>query len=159
MAEPATAQSPPHNQPVASSTTTTIVPVQTQNPLMSMDTWAPLVVFLLGIAGIMTIFGKAITGKISDYKDAHQPIHDNINKDIKDLEHEQKNLRSRQDALESARGKDEARFVKLEGEISTFKDTAARIEKALEKLEATEARGRAEIIESIREISKRDLKP
>lgn len=147
----------PNGTPVAANTTTTTY-VQAPNPLMSMETWAPLVVFLLGIAGIMTIFGKIITGKIGDYKDAHQPIHDNINKDIKDLEHEQKNLRSRQDALERERAKDDARFVKLEGEISAFKDTAARIEKGLEKLEANEARGRAEIIESIREISKRDLK-
>ena len=69
-----------------------------------------------------------------------------------DLKHSVKNQISRIDAIEHLRVDDMARLVKLETNYANLERGQARIEHQLEKMEADNASGRAEIIESLREL-------
>lgn len=152
---------PPHavqqGTPVTIATTVQPSTPPTANPLMAGDNWAPLIALLAGFALIMGLAAKYVTGKLSDYKEAHNPVHALIDRRLDEVEHDAKSLRTRQDAVEHLRSKDEARFVKLEGEISAFKDAVVRIERNQEKFAEDEKQGRKEIIESIREL--REVRP
>jgi predicted nucleic acid-binding Zn-ribbon protein len=59
--------------------------------------------------------------------------------------------------LERSRETDVQRIVALEINMAHIKDSQGRIEHQLEKMEAEGAKGRAEIIESLREM--REVKP
>lgn len=124
---------------------------------MSGDNWAPFLTMLAGFALLIGFAAKYVAGKLADFKEAHMPVHALIDRRLDEVEHDSKSLRARQDAVEHLRSKDEARFVKLEGEISAFKDVVVRIERNQERYADEEKTGRKEIIESIREL--REVKP
>jgi signal transduction histidine kinase len=165
MAEAHTTQTiqqpvPPNAGAVSIMRSESLVPapgVVQPNPLMAADNWVPLLSLIAAMALIVGLFAKHVTGKIAEFEKAHKPVHDNLTDDIKELKHETKNLRGRQDGLEAQRAKDEARFVKLESDIQGFRETAQRIERNQEKQAEAEAKGREEIIASIREL--REVKP
>lgn len=73
--------------------------------------------------------------------------------------HKLANVSTRVDAIERLRVSDVERIVKLESNLMSLEKGQERIEHALEKMEREAATGRAEIIDTIREISKRELKP
>ena len=147
----------PQGTPVIMRTETTVPVTPPINPLMSGDNWGPFLTMLGGFAMICAVAARYVTGKLADFKEAHGHVHALIDRRLDEVEHDTKGLRSRQDASEHLRSKDEARFVKLEGEISAFKDVVVRIERNQEKFADEEKAGRKEIIESIREL--REVKP
>lgn len=73
--------------------------------------------------------------------------------------HKLNNTAARVDQLERNREGDVQRIVTLEVSIKGLEKGQERIEHQLDKMEADSERGRAEIIDTIREISKRELKP
>lgn len=147
----------PPGTPVILRTETTVPVTPPVNPLMAGENWAPLLALLAGFALICGLAAKFVTGKLSDFKEAHDEVHKMVDRRLDDVEHDTKGLRARQDAVEHMRSKDEARFVKLEGEISAFKEAVVRIERNQEKFAEAEAAGRKEIIQSLREL--REVKP
>lgn len=72
--------------------------------------------------------------------------------------HKLANVATRVDAIERLRVSDVERIVKLESNLVNLEKGQERIEHALEKMKEESAEGRAEIIDTIREISKRELK-
>mgnify|MGYP001617450287 CR=1 FL=1 len=73
--------------------------------------------------------------------------------------HKLNNHSSRLDGIERLRSNDVERIVKLETNLNNLEKGQERIEHALEKMEAESAKGRAEIIESIRELRTVSPKP
>lgn len=74
-------------------------------------------------------------------------------------DHKLRNTITRVDALEHVRASDVERIVKLETNLANLEKGQERIEHQLDKMERDSAAGRAEIIDTIREISKREIKP
>lgn len=66
--------------------------------------------------------------------------------------HKLANVAQRVDAIERLRSSDVERIVKVETNLANLEKGQERIEHALEKMETESAKGRAEIIESIREL-------
>lgn len=72
--------------------------------------------------------------------------------------HKLSNTASRVDQLERLRTADVERIVKLETNLTNLEKGQERIEHSLETMKQEEREGRAEIIESLREMSRRELR-
>lgn len=72
--------------------------------------------------------------------------------------HKLANVSQRLEIVERARVSDVERIVKLETNLHALEKGQERIEHQLEKMEERAETGRAEIIDSIREMSKREIK-
>lgn len=141
------------------TTTTTQVPTQPPtNPLMDGANWSGLFTLLAGIALIMGLVTKYITGKFADYKEVHKPVHDGVDRELATINHKLNNERSRTDQLERSRQADVERIVRLETNFHAIEKGQERIEHAIDQMKDENAAGRAEIIQSLREMSKRELK-
>lgn len=66
--------------------------------------------------------------------------------------HKLNNVAQKVEAMERLRSSDVERIVKLETNLSNLERGQARIEHQLEKMEGDSEKGRAEIIDSIREL-------
>lgn len=73
--------------------------------------------------------------------------------------HKLGNVTMRVDSIERESRLSVERIVKLESNLMNLEKGQERIEHALEKMEREAATGRAEIIDTIREMSKREVKP
>ena len=89
--------------------------------------------------------GSFVAEKVSESEKALRVTIDNQG-------HKIANVTTRVDAMERLRSSDVERIVKLETNLSNLEKGQERIEHALEKMEAESAKGRAEIIESLREL-------
>ena len=145
---------------VLHTTTTTQAPAQPPtNPLMDASNWLPLFTLLAGIALIMGFVTRYITGKFADYKEVHKPIHDGLERELAAINHKLNNERTRTDQLERSRQADVERIVRLETNFHAIEKGQERIEHAIDQMKEENAAGRAEIIQSRREMSKRELRP
>lgn len=127
------------------------------NPLMSMDTWTPFLLFLAAVSGILTIFGKHISGKIADYKEVHKPVHDAIDKSLSELRLGLEHKGTRLDQMERSRQADVERIVKLETNITNIEKGQTRIEASIDKMMNAHQSNFDQLAQSIREL--RDVKP
>ena len=156
-----TVQSPgaatsPHGTPVYIRTETA-VPASAPIDPTSFEFWTPILAFVILVAGVLALFSKHITGKFSEFEKVHRPAHEAIDKTLHRLANEASTDRARINTLERSRENDVQRIVALEINMAHIKDSQGRIEHQLEKMEAEGAKGRAEIIESLREL--REVKP
>lgn len=154
-------QTVPQGTPVTIATTVQPQPIQPSNPIMSMETWTPLLIFVAAVVGVVGLFTKHITGKISEFERAHKPVHDTMDRDLKSLEHKLANERARVDQLDRERQKDVERIVKVETQLNSIEKGQERIEHGLEKM-AVDLGNRIDawaeqFSTSIREV--RDVKP
>lgn len=104
--------------------------------------WAAALGTISAACGIIV---RAVTKDVSNGLSSLGERHD-------DLKHSLKNQITRIDAIEHLRVDDMARLVRLEANYENLQRGQARIEHQLEKMEADSASGRAEIIESLREL-------
>lgn len=143
--------------------TETIVPAPTPavpNPY-SFEFWTPILAFAMLVSGALALFSKSISNKVAEFEKVHKPIHDNLDRDFKALEHKLNNERQKIDQLERSRSSDVERIVKLETQLHSIEKGQERIEHALEKMAddlGNRIDGWAEQFSaSIREV--RDVKP
>lgn len=95
--------------------------------------------------GIIRWCGNFVSGEVEESEKRLQATLD-------DHRHRIGNVTGRVDAIERLRVADVERLVKLETNYANLERGQARIEHQLEKMEADSAAGRAEIIESLREL-------
>lgn len=95
--------------------------------------------------GIIRWCGNFVSGEVEESEKRIQTTLD-------DHRHRIGNVTGRVDAIERLRMADVERLVKLETNYANLERGQARIEHQLEKMESDSAAGRAEIIESLREL-------
>lgn len=126
-----------HPSPVTETRTSTLEvklpPAQQANPLMSMDTWTPFLLFLGAVSGVLAVFGKHITSKIADHKEVHKPVHDAIDKSLSEMRLSLEQKGTRLDQMERSRQADVERIVKLETTVTNIEKGQVRIEASIEK--------------------------
>ncbi len=89
--------------------------------------------------------GNFVSGEVEESEKRTQTT-------LEDHRHRIGNVTGHVDAIERLRITDVERLVKLETNYANLERGQARIEHQLEKMEADSASGRAEIIESLREL-------
>lgn len=119
------------SQTTSSTTTQTFVPVP--NPLTAVENWAPVLALIVAVSLVIGLFTKHVTSRLSDFKEAHKPVHDNIEVRLTELAHKLNNERMRVNALESFRNADIERIVKLETNLHNIEKGQERIEEAVGK--------------------------
>lgn len=112
----------------------------------------PIIVAIGGLWGVIKWGGDMVEKRITN-------LDSKIGVTTGNIEHKVRNTITRVDALEHVRASDVERIVKLETNLANLEKGQERIEHQLDKMERDSAAGRAEIIDTIREISKRDIKP
>lgn len=143
---------------VHTTTSSTQVPVSPPvNPLIDGSNWTGFLTLVAGIALIMGVFTKYVTGRFTDYKETHKPLHDEINRNFHSVRNDSTVDRARIHALESFRQSDVERIVRLETNQLAIERGQQRIEKTLDDMKHDGAEARAEIIQSLREL--RDVRP
>lgn len=130
---------------------------QQPNPLMSMDTWMPFLLFIAAVGGVLTVFGKHISSKITDFKEVHKPVHDSIDKELSEFRINLEHKTSRIEQMERSRIADVERIVKLETNITNIEKGQARIETSIEKMMNVHQNNFDQLATSIREL--RDVRP
>lgn len=112
--------------------------------------------------GLIKWCGAFVTKQIEDSEKKTAVIIDGHTQQqatsINNHTHTISNVKTRVDALERLRVTDIERVVKVETNLANLEKGQERIEHALDKMDADNAKGRAEIIDTIREMSKRELK-
>ena len=144
-----------------SSTTTTQTFVPVTNPLTTVENWAPILALIVAVSIVIGLFTKHVTSRLADFKDAHKPVHDNVEARLTDMAHKLNGERMRVNALESFRNADIERIVKLETNLHNIEKGQERIEEAVgknhqETLNAIK-QWADQFSQSIREV--RDVKP
>lgn len=140
---------------------TTVQAPPSPNPLLMLENWTPFMAAIIAVAGIVALFTKHISARLADFKAIHTPVHDVLDRDIKDISHKLANERQRIEALERSRSQDVERIVKLETQFDSILKSHERVEKAVEKI--PEEMGHRmdkwaeQLSQSIREI--REVKP
>lgn len=129
--------------------------------------------WMVGAGAAVAIVSAALAGASWLVRAALQPVRTALNSESKAREeglkslddaikstigHKVANTASRVDALERLRTSDVERIVKLETVQTAIKEGQTRIEHALDTMKAEQASARAEIVDTIREISRRELK-
>ncbi|MBM6577103.1 hypothetical protein KCP91_12040 [Microvirga sp. SRT01] len=120
--------------PIITRTETTIPISQPVNPMMTLENWMPLLGLIMAVATIVGLFTKHITSKFAEFEKAHKPIHDTLERDIRQLEHKLSNEKQKIEILDNNRQKDVERIVKLETQLHSIEKGQERIEHALEKM-------------------------
>lgn len=120
---------------------------------------------ILELAGIVAALSAGLGGPIAVIKWCASFVGEKITESEKAMKvtidtqgHKINNVTARVDAMERLRVADVERLVKLETNYANLERGQARIEHALEKMEADQEKGRAEIIDSIRELRNVALK-
>ena len=149
--QPDTTVSVGSGTPVYLRTETTVPSQPPANPMMALENWAPVLALILAAAAVLTLFTKSITGKIGEFAASHKLTHDALDKNIHGLRNDLASTGASVRQLEQFRNADVERIVRLETNLHNIEKGQERIENTLEKNAAENAKGRAEIIDNLRE--------
>ena len=138
--------------PVVVRTETTVPASPPPVSPTSFEFWSPILAFAMLISAVCALFHNSIAKKIKEAQDNHKPVHEAIEKTLHRLTNDMTSDRGRIHQLEQFRNADVERIVRLETNLSNIKEGQERIEHALEKMEREGKEGRAEIIDSLREL-------
>lgn len=146
---------PPGGAVVHSSTTTTQVPVTPpvkQDTMLNVSEAAILVGFVVLIATAIAGIMKWLDGKLDK-------LAGRFVDELKDVRHDVKEAERRILDVERASVELDKRLIRQEEANKNFVAGQQRIEHAIDQVKDENAAGRAEIIQSLREMSKREIRP
>jgi septal ring factor EnvC (AmiA/AmiB activator) len=130
----------------------TTVPVTQPAAPTTFEFWTPILAFAMLVSAVMALFHNSIAKKIKEAQDNHRPAHEAIDKSLHRLSNELAKDGARIHQLEQFRNADVERIVRLETNLTNIEKGQERIEHSLEKMEREGKEGRAEIIDSLREL-------
>jgi len=120
---------------------------------------------VLEIAGILTVISSGLAGPVAVIRWCAGQMEKKVaesekttNQAISNQGHKLANVATRMDSIEREHQKHIERTVRLETNLQNLEKGQERIEHQLEKMEADGEKGRAEIIESLRELRNVSLK-
>lgn len=127
--------------------------------MMSLENWAPFLAVLAAVAILVGLLTKYVSNELGKFREAHNPVHEAIDKEMTDMKVRAANERSRIDALAAQQVENVTRIVKLEANLTNIEKGQERIEHGQEKLVEMIDNRFDSLSETIREISHRSLKP
>ncbi len=148
-------------QTSTSFTATTVVPAA--NPLMEPKNYMELGGFILMVAALFALIEKRMEKRRKDDQELHKLSHTAVDKEIGDVRHEVRNLKSRTDQLERQDRDHDIRLAKVEQAMESFKEGQQRMETTIkenhrEQMDTTKTLF-DQISTSIREVRTVSAKP